>query len=72
MGILCLAEDSHEISSLIFSEKKKKKKYARLLPAAVVIGALKVKAVRILLVEWQTEQTLFTIFLYEQSDMDLQ
>ena len=71
MGILCL-EDSHEISSLIFSEKKKKKKYARLLPAAVVIGALKVKAVRILLVEWQTEQTLFTIFLYEQSDMDLQ
>ena len=26
MWILCLAEDSHKISSLIFSEKKKKEK----------------------------------------------
>ena len=29
MGILCLAEDSHEISSLIFSEKKKNEKICK-------------------------------------------
>ena len=33
---VCLAENSHEISSLIFSENKEKT-YSRLLSAAVVI-----------------------------------
>ena len=43
MWILCLAEDSHEISSLIFSEKQWK--YDLQMPsAAVMIGALRVKA----------------------------
>ena len=45
MWILCLAENSHEISSL-FSLKKKKKKWKKYLwmsYAAVVIGALRVK-----------------------------
>ena len=40
MWIICLADDSHEMSRL-FSEKKKKKK---MLSAAVVIGTLKVNA----------------------------
>ena len=41
MWILCLAEDSHEISSLIFSEEQWKK-YLWMSSAAVVIGALRV------------------------------
>ena len=41
MWILCLAEDSLETSSLIFSEKQWKK-YLWLSSAAVVIGALRV------------------------------
>ena len=45
MWILCLAEDSLETSSLIFSEKKNTmKKQLWMSSAAVVIGALKVKA----------------------------
>ena len=40
MLILCLAEDSREISSLIFSEKRTVKKYLLMPSAAVVIGAL--------------------------------
>ena len=42
MWILCLAEDSLEVSSLIFSEKQWKK-YLRMSSAAVVFGALRVK-----------------------------
>ena len=42
MWILCLAENSHEIQSLTFSEKQWKK-YSTLLSAAVSIGALRVK-----------------------------
>ena len=42
MWILCLAEDSYEISSLIFTEKHWKK-YLWMTSAAVVIGALRVK-----------------------------
>ena len=45
--ILYLAEDSHEISSLIFSEKKMKK-YLWISSAAVVIGTLRVKSFYIL------------------------
>ena len=40
--ILCLAEDSHEISSFIFSLKKKGKKYSWMSSAGVMIGALRV------------------------------
>ena len=40
MWILCLAEDSLETSSLIFSENDEK--YFRMSSAAVVIGALRV------------------------------
>ena len=44
MWILCLAEDSLETSSVIFSEKKKTmKKYLWMSSAAVMIGALRVK-----------------------------
>ena len=42
MWILCLAENSFEISSLIFSEKQWKK-YLWMLSAADVIGALRAK-----------------------------
>ena len=42
MWILCLAEDSLETSSLIFSEKTMKK-CLWMSSAAVVIGALRVK-----------------------------
>ena len=42
MWILCLAEDSLETSSLIFSEKKTMKKYLWMSSAAVVTGALRV------------------------------
>ena len=41
MWILCLAEDSLETSSLMFSEKQRKK-YLWMSSAAVVIGALRV------------------------------
>ena len=44
MWIFCLAEDSLETSSLIFSEKTMKK-YLWMLSAAVVIGALRVNIV---------------------------
>ena len=40
MWIVCQADDSHEMSGLVFFEKKKKKKLSS---AAVVIGALRVK-----------------------------
>ena len=40
--VLFSSKDSNEMSSLIFSEKKKEK-YSRVLSVAVVIGALKVK-----------------------------
>ena len=39
MWIVCQADNSQEMSRLVFSEKKKKK----LLSAAVVTGALRVK-----------------------------
>ena len=39
--VTALADDSHEMSRLVFSEKKKKKK--KLSSAAVVTGALTVK-----------------------------
>ena len=39
------AKDSHEISHIIFSEKKKKK-YSRLSSAAVVIGAFRVNNIK--------------------------
>ena len=42
MWILCLAEDSLEISSLISSEKQCKNIYLWMLSAAIVIGALRV------------------------------
>ena len=41
MWIVCQADDSHEISRLVFFEKLKKK--LKMLSAAVVIGALRVK-----------------------------
>ena len=41
MWILCLAEDSHEISSFIFSEKQWK--YTQDSSAAVMVDALRVK-----------------------------
>ena len=44
MRIFCLAEDSHVIISLIFSEKKSMKLFSRLSSAAVVVGALTHKA----------------------------
>ena len=50
MWILCQAEDSPEISSIILSEKTMKK-YSRLSSAAVVIGALRVKAVQAMQVD---------------------
>ena len=40
MWIVCQADDSHEISRLVFFEKLKK--YFKMSSAAVVIGALKV------------------------------
>ena len=44
MRIFCLAEDSHVITSLFFSEKKIKENFSRLSSAAVVVGALTLKA----------------------------
>ena len=49
MRILILSEESHEITSLIFSEKKKKKKkkngkYLTMSNVAIVNGALMVVA----------------------------
>ena len=44
MRIVCQADDSHEMSKLVFSEKKKKKNKKKLSSAAVVIGALRVKS----------------------------
>ena len=41
-----LADDSHEISRLVFFEKLKKKKYFKMSAVAVVIGALRVSFVR--------------------------
>ena len=41
MWILCLAEDSYDTSSLIFTEKK----YSRLSPAVVVTGTLTIKRI---------------------------
>ena len=49
--IFLLAEDSHEISSLIFSEKQYKK-YSRLSSAAVVTAALRVKCQIIQILIW--------------------
>ena len=44
MWIICLADNMQEMSTLVFSEKKKKKKIKKImLPTAVVISALKVK-----------------------------
>ena len=40
MWIVCLADNSHELPSLIFSENKKK---IEMSPAAVVIIALSIK-----------------------------
>ena len=43
MGIICLADDSHGMSRLDFSEEKKmEKKKLKLLSARVVIGTLRV------------------------------
>ena len=39
MWLISLADDSHEMSSLIFSKKKKKKKKIKMLSAAIVIRA---------------------------------
>ena len=47
MYIVCQADDSHEMSRLVFSEKKKiKKNKNKLASAADVIGALRVKSVQ--------------------------
>ena len=44
MWIVCWADDSHEMPSLIFSEKKMEKKKNPNVPFALaVIGALRVK-----------------------------
>ena len=40
---ICQADDSHEISRLVFFEKLEKKKYFKMSSAAVVIGTLRVK-----------------------------
>ena len=43
MWIVCSADDSHEISRLVFSEKsKKKKKKFRMSSAKILLGALRV------------------------------
>ena len=45
MWIVWLADDSYEMPSHIFSEKKKKKKYNKIIkvsPAAVVISTLRI------------------------------
>ena len=39
MWIVCLADNSHEMSSFIFSEKKKKKKKFKVSSAADAISA---------------------------------
>ena len=49
MWIVCLADESHEMSRLIFYEKYKKK-YFKVSSAAIVIGAFKVKDVIVLCV----------------------
>ena len=43
MWIICQADNSLEMSRLVFSEKKKKKKIKNFSSAAVVIGVLRVK-----------------------------
>ena len=46
MWIVCQADNSHEMSRLVFSEnkkKKKKKKKKKMSSAAVLIGTLRVK-----------------------------
>ena len=46
MSIVCQANDSHDMSRLIFNEKKKqqqKTKYLKVSSAANMIGALRVK-----------------------------
>ena len=43
MWIICLADDSHEMPSFIFSGKKYKKKKIKMLSAAIVTSALMVK-----------------------------
>ena len=58
MWIICEADDSHEMSSLIFSEKKKKKKSS----AAVVISTLSVKKIQIMGVLIYKIQVLFVTF----------
>ena len=46
MWIVCLADDSHEISRLIiFENYKKKKKIVKMSSAAVFLGALRVNNV---------------------------
>ena len=71
MWILCLAEDLHEISSLILSEKKTKNKYLWMLSAAVVFGTLRVKPHQVLkenaLKKWNQSSTLHKVAFREHS-----
>ena len=58
MNVVCCsqAEDSHEISSLILSEKQKN---LRMSSAAVVIGALRLKYSLLLLSVWKRSNDMF-------------
>ena len=80
MWILCLAEDSLETSSLIFSEKTMKK-YLRMSSAAVVIGVTEVpktKAVKQQGSRWDgspwaisSESELFALYLLDLNTIQL-
>ena len=63
MRILCLAEDSLETSSLIFSEKTMKK-YFCMSSAAVVIGALRVKLNNVFFIAWRKLKIVISLFLF--------
>ena len=53
MWIVCLADNSHEISSFIFSEKfKKERKYFRMLSATAVTGIFMVNLVSDKFEQW--------------------
>ena len=55
MRILCLAEDSLETSSLIFSYLKNNEKYLWMSSAAVVIGAFRVNLLGFYSVIWTVD-----------------
>ena len=57
MWIICQADDSHEMSRLVFSEKKKKKKKKKMSSAAVVTGTLRVQYIlQYLIIDYISEK----------------